>query len=250
MEWIPLKAIRKEREQRYASPLHLAEDIRNYMENRPLIAGPETNAYKLRKFIAKRRGPLAVAAAIALLLVAGIIGTSLGFIGQRRLRIQADALRMSAEQARLSESIAKDDALKQKDAAEKARLAETAAKDAATKEAENERIAKEQAVALRQSAEYRAYVANIAAADAALSSGEPTIARRLLADCPQELRNWEWKYLCARCDTSFLALVGHKGAVTAVAWSPDDKQIVTGSADKTARVWDAVSGRQIVVVRT
>ena len=37
---------------------------------------------------------------------------------------------------------------------------------------------------------------------------------------------------------------GHEGAVTAVAWSPDGKQLVSSSRDKTVRVWnmDGTSG--------
>lgn len=31
----------------------------------------------------------------------------------------------------------------------------------------------------------------------------------------------------------------HKGAIYAFAWSPDSKQILTASADKTAKIWDA-----------
>ncbi len=39
-------------------------------------------------------------------------------------------------------------------------------------------------------------------------------------------------------------LVGHMGEVTSVAFSPDGKRIVTGSADQTARVWDVETGQQ------
>jgi WD40 repeat protein len=35
---------------------------------------------------------------------------------------------------------------------------------------------------------------------------------------------------------------GHHGHVTSVAWSPDGKQLLTGSDDKTAMVWDGDSG--------
>jgi WD40 repeat protein/serine/threonine protein kinase/DNA-binding XRE family transcriptional regulator len=40
-------------------------------------------------------------------------------------------------------------------------------------------------------------------------------------------------------------LSGHTGYVNSVAFSPDGKYVLTGSADKTARLWDAASGTEI-----
>ena len=41
-------------------------------------------------------------------------------------------------------------------------------------------------------------------------------------------------------------LQGHERDVTASAWSPDGNLVVTASADSTARIWDAHTGRELI----
>jgi len=43
-------------------------------------------------------------------------------------------------------------------------------------------------------------------------------------------------------------LVGHMGAIKSIAFSHDSRYVVTASADRTARVWDAHTGRTILVL--
>src|SRR5262249_4548081 len=64
LEWIPLKAMRKERNRRYASPQQLADDITNYLEGKPLIAGPESRRYRASKFLRRHRAGVAASAAM------------------------------------------------------------------------------------------------------------------------------------------------------------------------------------------
>jgi serine/threonine protein kinase/Tfp pilus assembly protein PilF len=90
LEWIPLKAMRKDRARRYSTVAELAQDVENYLHQRPLTAAPESTAYLLRKLIRRNKGPVIAAASVLLVLVAGIVGTTIGLVGQARQRAIAD----------------------------------------------------------------------------------------------------------------------------------------------------------------
>jgi WD40 repeat protein len=76
LEWIPLKAMRKDRCRRYKSASEMTDDIRNYLNGNPLIAGPETAAYRMQKFVGKHAGSVVTAALVAVAIVLGLIGST------------------------------------------------------------------------------------------------------------------------------------------------------------------------------
>jgi serine/threonine protein kinase/Tfp pilus assembly protein PilF len=86
LEWIPLKAMRKDRTHRYATVAELAQDVANYLQHKPLLAAPESATYRLRKFLRRHKTKVAAGAAILTVLIAGIVGTTLGLVGQARQR--------------------------------------------------------------------------------------------------------------------------------------------------------------------
>jgi WD40 repeat protein/predicted Ser/Thr protein kinase len=65
LDWVVMKAIRKDRNERYASVTALADDVRRYLEGEPVLAAPPTFSYRAGKFA--RRHRVAVAAAILVL---------------------------------------------------------------------------------------------------------------------------------------------------------------------------------------
>lgn len=42
-----------------------------------------------------------------------------------------------------------------------------------------------------------------------------------------------------------MKLIGHEGCVNSISYSKDGKYIVSGSYDKSVRIWDTVTGTQI-----
>lgn len=89
LEWIPLKALRKARPERYSSAEALGADVGRYLSGEPLEAGPESVTYRFRKLVRRNTGLVISVGVVALTLVAGIIGTTLFAIDAQRERAQA-----------------------------------------------------------------------------------------------------------------------------------------------------------------
>ena len=127
LEWIPLKAMRKERSERYRSASELADDVENYLQGNPLIAGPVTTAYRINKYVLRNQALVAGVVAVSITLIVGLIVSTALYFRAEDLRVEAQKASREAEQA----------AIEAKQAAEK----ETAARA----DAESARIEAERA---------------------------------------------------------------------------------------------------------
>src|SRR5207248_84966 len=72
LDWIVMKALEKDRSRRYETANGFAMDIQRYLADEPVLAGPPSATYRVRKFTRKHRMALLTAALIGLLLVAGV----------------------------------------------------------------------------------------------------------------------------------------------------------------------------------
>jgi eukaryotic-like serine/threonine-protein kinase len=80
LDWITLRALEKDRTRRYQSPSELSADITRHLKHEPVLASPPGTVYRVRKFIRRHRVGVTAAAVVALALIAGITGTSIGLI--------------------------------------------------------------------------------------------------------------------------------------------------------------------------
>jgi len=97
LEWIPLKAMRKERSERYRSASELSDDIENYLKGEPLMAGPPTAGYRLRKFLRRHKHSVAAAVVVIVSLVLGLTISVAMYLRSEQSREKEAAARAEAE---------------------------------------------------------------------------------------------------------------------------------------------------------
>jgi serine/threonine protein kinase len=72
---IVMKALRREPQERYNSADQLSEDLRRHSEGLPVLARPDTLSYRTLKFISRHRFGVGAAAAMLVVVVAGLAAT-------------------------------------------------------------------------------------------------------------------------------------------------------------------------------
>lgn len=74
----------------------------------------------------------------------------------------------------------------------------------------------------------------------------PAVTAKALWDTGSETRPWlQWVNKSQHRDPCLMTLQGHTYSVQACAYSPDGRHIVSGSFDRTLKVWDAETGREL-----
>ena len=232
LEWIPLKAIRKDRSERYRSAAEFADDIRNYLQCKPLIAGPQSAGYRAWKFVAKHSRAVAVAASVVAVLVAMVVALA---VSARKLVLVAASERAQKRQSDRLKTEAETRAT-QLQAAQSALRVTTRAM------AESLVAAGDSFAALGRPADARERYLQAVDAFDGLAEARPGMLARLLPVAQPASAPLLGAYARNGVAGGF---AGHSGRVNAVAVSEDGRTAITASDDKSLKLWDLLTGLEI-----
>ena len=100
-----MKALEKDRNRRYQTANGLAMDVQRFLADEPVLAGPPSTAYRLKKFVRRNRGAVLAAGLLLMSLLAGMAGTTWGMI--RADRARGDAVLAQRAEAERAEEVRK-----------------------------------------------------------------------------------------------------------------------------------------------
>jgi WD40 repeat protein/serine/threonine protein kinase len=220
LDWIVMKALEKDRNRRYETASGLAEDLQRYLADEPVMACRPSLGYRLRKFLRRNKAPVLAAGLVALALLCGGIGVAFGLIEAWNRR-KLTSLWQKAEIARGEAETARDGEAKAKRETEDAR----------------EKLAAVEYGRTMQVAHQEWRDNNVPSALILLDSTRP------------DLRGWEWRYVYRLCHSDLVTFRGHTDGVWSAAISADGTRVATASLDKTARVWEARTGGEVLAFK-
>jgi eukaryotic-like serine/threonine-protein kinase len=98
LDWIVMKCLEKDRNRRYETANGLAMDLQRYLHDEPVVAGPPSATYRLRKFARRNKLALTIAGMFAAALLLGVAVLSVStvlisrsYTAERKAHQQAEA---------------------------------------------------------------------------------------------------------------------------------------------------------------
>jgi len=287
LETICLKAMSKRAPDRYGDCGAMADDLRRWLADEPIVARPMGPVERFQRWCRRNPAIAALSAtALALVLLVATVTTIAYFQTSEALarestaRAEADRHRLAAETALKKEA---DQRLKAEAAAERESAARKEA-DLARQTAEEAQRKAEEALAKAASEQQRAtaaqqqadtlaeevagwegkglglYRERLLLAQQKWLSGDLTQAQALLDECPADLRHWEWGFLKRACQAEVPLVLSARhqtegrprqnwdDLVAAVAFTPDGERVVCQCRGGEVHVWLASDGKPLLTL--
>lgn len=204
LEAICQKAMQRQREDRYPSAKELADEVGKY------LSGGLVSAYEYRfselfwRFVKKHRRVLITAGIAAVLLVTLGVYSYIRVTQQRNRAVVAEAV-----------------AVEERDKAVKA-----------------EQVAVEE----RTKAQRELYFADVALTQRSIEEQQMAAARKLLEECPEPFRQWEWGYLQGLCNADLITM---KNGGRYAFFAPSGQGVITGKVNGGVALCDAQTGETV-----
>ncbi|MHB1560748.1 MAG: WD40 repeat domain-containing serine/threonine protein kinase [Isosphaeraceae bacterium] len=212
LETICLKCLRKESSRRYETAAELRDDLRRYLDGRPIVGKPVSLVNHAWGW-ARRRPGTASLVALVILLASGLASGFAWWVAwlewhSLELQVQVERADRNAELAEVQARIAE----------ERRRLA----------------YRHHHAEGLRRARE-------------ALDARQVDLAQEILDDLEPDpgepdSRGFAWRYLRRQAHREFSRVGGHDAAVQGWTWSPDGRALATWDLHRQVVLWDVTSG--------
>jgi WD40 repeat protein/tetratricopeptide (TPR) repeat protein len=262
---VVLKATARDPAHRYQTPAEMAEDLKRFVEDRPVRARRVSETERLWRWCRRNPLPAGLLAGIVLVFLAGFAGVFWQWRVAERARedekgqrSRADALRQGAETAR---DEAKHSAKRAEEEAARANEQKRLAEDNLTKAEKAEKKATEQQIRADDAAEFarrNLYYAQMRLAPQTWRGGHRSLnqLREILDNwLPKsgspDRRGWEWFYLNSLPYQNVRTLTesGRLQRPSIVAWHVGTNRLAEGTADGLIRIWDVDQEKTTLILK-
>ena len=238
-----IKAIAQQPGDRYESAKVLADDLKAWLADEPVLAWPEPLLLRTRRWIL--RHPALVSATVAGVLMA-LVGLS---VLSAVVTSKNEALTQSEARATAGEQLATENAREAEEQRDAAKTAQTKSEANEARAILGEQLAEQrrtEAEAARDRAIRQKYISHVHQANSEFQAGRLKKAMSLLNTIPFHQRGWEAHYLARQIDGTPLTLRGQAAEVRSCSFSSDGTRIVAGYWNGFITVWDATTGAELL----